>query len=719
MVAELVAAHAEWESGMVEPLWGGGAPTFSNTSMVRNPSTSGYELERTGTGTSYMADELRDTLSLAEDWELEWTMESVAKTGYQRNGSITLGDRLQTSRFIRISFVFTSGAVSIAENLNGTSSTATWSALAAGVPTDFRLQYNAATRTLTFRSGTNTVSHVLTGTYDDDLLDYAGYSMSNNSLTRFSTITRHVTPRAPATTPTWARMKVAKDYFPGTNDTNGNYLGGTEGMSLVTHKGRLYAGIGYWNDLFFGAGSPDPHPGPQVLVKDAWSAPWRQDVAFGQHFLRIENLRSATFSTDKNGTPLNPPVTLLLAGTGELSTIGPQRRPVVWIRNDTSGAWTPTYPGLPSTGSQTTRTLIEHVDSVTGVHHIFCGFGGANNRFVRGGYNAATGLIDWEAATPELSGTERMLSAGECNGVLYACIGSNGIEGDNIGGIFWREDGPNPQWHFVYEWKDTGQQNPDVRGFTAVPHPKGFGYEVALVTLEAYGSVFCIDPIGGYPRNGHTVTEELSIQTFLGDEWNGGASIGFPTLSAYNDMPELIHPGTGQPVRFIGVAVTHPLGYGTQEGNSTYYLLRHLDARYEWGRVFDPAFPLPNNNGTEHGLRATRAARLSPFPEDGGRVLYFSGFDAASQTGAVYHNTAWIYRGVRPAELQPPTALNSFQTSVSIETAHGWNYQLLASTNLATWTTNPVIFPGSNSVLTLITNTGSLNQQFHRWRISR
>jgi hypothetical protein len=323
------------------------------------------------------------------------------------------------------------------------------------------------------------------------------------------------------------------------------------------------------------------------------------------------------------------------------------RRPVVWIRNDTTGTWPPTYPAAPSRGGNTTRTIVDHVDTVTGIHHVFVGFGGASNRFVRGGYNATTGLIDWEIDAPELTGSERMLSAGECNGVLYACIGSNGTEGDNVGGIFWRQDGSPPQWHFVCEWP-TNSANPDIRGFTAVPHPKGFDYDVALVTLESYGKVYCIDPIGGDPRNGHIVTEELNIQTFLGDDWYGGASIGFPTLSAYNDMPELIHPGTKQPVNLIGVAVKHPDSYGTEKGNSSYYLIRHRDATYEWGRVFDPAEPLPNNDADEHGLRATRASRLSPFPEDCGRVIFFSGFDAAAQIDNTYHNTSWIYRGELP-----------------------------------------------------------------------
>jgi hypothetical protein len=279
-----------------------------------------------------------------------------------------------------------------------------------------------------------------------------------------------------------------------------------------------------------------------------------------------------------------------------------------------------------------------------------------------------------------------------------------------------REVGTSPQWLFVHEWP-VNDKNPDIRGFTAVPHPKGFGYDVALVTLESFGKVFCIDPIGGDPRNGHLVSEELNIQTFLGDEWNGGASIGFPSLSAYNDMPEVIHPGTGKPVNLIGLGVGYPAPDNTPERNSAYYLLRHRDARYEWGRVFDPAVPLPNP--TAGGLRATRAARLSPFAEDAGRVLFLSGFDAASQTGPVWHNTAWIYR----AELPDETAKiqrNGTDYTLSTDTAHGWQYQLQHSEDLAQWFDFAAPLAGSNTVQSLsVTPAPGAGREFYRWRIHR
>jgi hypothetical protein len=172
-------------------------------------------------------------------------------------------------------------------------------------------------------------------------------------------------------------------------------------------------------------------------------------------------------------------------------------------------------------------------------------------------------------------------------------------------------------------------------------------------------------------------------------------------------------------VRFIGLGITHPLGYGTQEGNSAYYLLRHLDATYEWGRVFDPAEPLPNNDADEHGLRATRAVRLSPFPEDGGRVLYFSGFDAAALVDWTYHNTAWIHRAVLPDET-PKLQLNGASFDVSTDTATSWQYQLQYTGDFTEWFNLGTALNGDNTLQTLpVTPAPGTTRQFYHWQIKR
>ena len=49
--------------------------------------------------------------------------------------------------------------------------------------------------------------------------------------------------------------------------------------------------------------------------------------------------------------------------------------------------------------------------------------------------------------------------------------------------------------------------------------------------------------------------------------------------------------------------------------------------------------------GVVTNYTSTRALAVSPFAADGGRALYFGGFDCNAVPS---HNTAWIYRGVLP-----------------------------------------------------------------------
>jgi hypothetical protein len=396
----------------------------------------------------------------------------------------------------------------------------------------------------------------------------------------------------------------------------------------------LFAGAGYWNDVLFGGEpSSDPHPGPQVLVKRKADTDWEADFSAGERHLRIESLASVRLTTDHAGNRLDKPFPLLLAGTGELR--GSQA--TVYQRNDETGAWTKTEPGRVASGNSVVRVLRAHLDRVTGIHHVFAGIGSRDSRIHRGGWNRQTGLIEWDAE-PELKGTERVLSGGECNGHLYFCIGSNGRPGDNVGGIFYREDGNQPRWHFVHEWDIISDRNPDVRGFTAVPHPEGKPYEVALVTLEMYGQVFRIEPVQGDPANGHSVTMEFDIRRYFGEAWGLSGPVNFPALSAYNDMPEVRDPLSGETVNLIGVWVNYPGAAGTPLRNNAWYLIRRRNGSYAHAQVIDPGVvPDPP-------LRATRAIAASPFAADNGRVFYFGGFDAAAPR-PIWHNTAWIYRG--------------------------------------------------------------------------
>jgi hypothetical protein len=105
------------------------------------------------------------------------------------------------------------------------------------------------------------------------------------------------------------------------------------------------------------------------------------------------------------------------------------------------------------------------------------------------------------------------------------------------------------------------------------------------------------------------------------------------------------HPDTGEKVHLAGVWITNPAGADTEEGNSSWYLVRHADGTYAHGRVWTPDDPVPNQ-GVSGGLRSTRSICLSPFPEDKGRVLYFGGFDSGISTSSEeFGYTAWIYKG--------------------------------------------------------------------------
>lgn len=54
-------------------------------------------------------------------------------------------------------------------------------------------------------------------------------------------------------------------YDAGTTDAAGQFMGGTETMNFASYDGKLYAGVGYWED----APGNDPRSGAQILVRDA------------------------------------------------------------------------------------------------------------------------------------------------------------------------------------------------------------------------------------------------------------------------------------------------------------------------------------------------------------------------------------------------------------------------------------------------------------------
>jgi hypothetical protein len=418
-------------------------------------------------------------------------------------------------------------------------------------------------------------------------------------------------------------------FTPGTQDSAGRFMGGTEMRVLAA-----YAGNGYWEDR----PGLEGLQGAEILVLDRTDAHWRVDHLFDEQLpdsrrrdLAVSALKEITFGTYGNGARLPSPVSMLIAANWDLS--GTAR---VFSRDDAAVLWSaatlaqdrPTPNVLPQV-----RSFGEHRDGVTGVDQVFAG---QDPRGIFGGTYDPTvaGRIRW-STVPELdlsqvsaagisgrNGYLRISSFAECNGRLYAAVGQQ---------IYERVDGKPPQWRVVYANWHPGHSETGLRGLTAIPAPSGRG-EVLLAAVE--GSAARIVRVD--PRDGSEVTE-IDLSDFLARHW--GMPAGY-VIAAYNDMASIPDPAGGKAL-LIGleafiplraeIAAGHnvvPVGYGRLEAGG-WYLVRRVNGHYDLRQV-----------AADRALVATRTIRASPFAEDKDAV-YFAGYDANK---APAHDTAWIYR---------------------------------------------------------------------------
>lgn len=423
-------------------------------------------------------------------------------------------------------------------------------------------------------------------------------------------------------------------YTAGERDAAGQFMGGTEMRNLSAHGGRLYAGNGYWMDQ----PGPEGRQPAQILVLDNPAARWRVERSLDERMpngrtprhLAVSALQGAVFLTDHAGRALPRAVSMLFAGTWDLSGASQ-----VFARNHASGAWAALSLPVPrvTSGIQQVRAIARHRDRQTGVDHVFAG----NDRhgILSGAYDdAAVGGIRWSAnpelatatiAAPSFPGLTllRVTSFAECNGMLYATVGQQ---------IYRRVDGASPSWELFYTNPKPGYSETGLRGLTAIAHPPGSG-RALLVAVEGYAArIIRIDPASGEE------TTELDIPAFLNNAWATKVSY---VIAAYNDMTVVPAP-RGEAKVLIGIeafipqASPVPAGHVRVDGldGGGWYLVRQGDRRYELRRIGSTQ-PL---TGTP--LVATRAIAASPFANDAD-TIYFAGFDANKRT---YHNTAWIFR---------------------------------------------------------------------------
>ena len=400
----------------------------------------------------------------------------------------------------------------------------------------------------------------------------------------------------------------------GSADASGRLVGGTEIIHLVTHKGRLYAGNGYWMDT---AGKAQI-PWAQVLVLDSPEGSWKVDLALGPRHLRVTILKSVTFKTDGNGAALDVPVSLLLAGSDhhEVGKAPVYRETNIWTRDDDANTWVKTTLQSGKRYRRSVRALRVHRDRKTGVDRIFVAAGALG--IYSGVYDAdEPGKMRWDKRAELGPIAIRPMSFAEANGSIYASAGTS---------VYRRSDGLSPQWVRVYS-DDTPEhwELGGIRGLTAVPSPTGSGESLLFSHTNR---IIRVDP-----ANSHKATIELKIGELLARNW--GRRITGAIIAAYTDMLPLTDAAAGQTVHIMGVqgrVSGQPTFGGWYPGGS--YLIRYPDRSYRLNEVngrWKPGKPM---------LVAVRTFALSPFSEDAGGV-YFGGFDANFRDA---HNTAWIFR---------------------------------------------------------------------------
>lgn len=430
-------------------------------------------------------------------------------------------------------------------------------------------------------------------------------------------------------------LEFTRDWIPGTRDSDGNWMGGTETVHLVVHDRKLFASIGAWNANREATG----YVGPMVLVKEKADGLWKVDYHAGPRSVRIAALTSLRITTDDKGHKLNRPIDLLAGGVSGFEHPG---EVTVFTRNDATGDWEKSVITRRDRrrGGNEIRHVFDYIDSVTGVHHVFATVSGGE--LYRASYDPdAPGRLRWHPE-PELSGRlARIMSHVVANGRLYLAVDITPSAPKN-GGLFRRIDGEEPRWEWLGEWGGRTQHIGVawIRGMTAIDNPNDSGREVILASRETDGFIEIIDPTTAPPKR----NVEFDFKAHFAKALEAPEASRISSIIAYNEMTPAVHPKTGEKVHFLagGARAVAP---GSRRGISesqALLLIRHADGSYATVRV--PAI------AGEDSLRSARTIVASPFPEENKHVWYLGGFDAAQ---GPHHNTAWIYRGELPESSKP------------------------------------------------------------------
>ena len=428
-----------------------------------------------------------------------------------------------------------------------------------------------------------------------------------------------------------------KSYTAGNTDNNGKYMGGSEIMHLVNHKGTLYAATGYYQDalnIWFG-GTDNTKGWGQIIRLDSANGSWEVDKEMQSFHARPEILKQIIFKKDSAGNPLSIPDTVLFAATYSADNVNGTIYANAFTRNDLTGQWTKSLiyqGGIPVNYHYSIRDVEVFEDKVTGIEKVFITVG--THGVFTGLYDPNTaGKIIWNP-TPEFNTMAvRPLGITQANDTLYIAAGAY---------LYMRLDGANPLWTVVHNFTDL---NPNIssatggiRGLTTIANPVGPGDALLLMwcpsTLSS-GQTYRLQPIGtaGFQR----VLEEEMAQ--LVHAYLPGSGVD-RVVGAYNNFYPI---GNGQ---YIVGFEAHFTSSGQAQINKYYrgalFATRNSNAQYTLDEVNGPI------SQTDSPLIAPRCYISSPFP--GENAIYFGGYDA---NNILSTDRAWIYKkNIAPNGLQ-------------------------------------------------------------------
>lgn len=411
----------------------------------------------------------------------------------------------------------------------------------------------------------------------------------------------------------------------GSKDNSGKYLGGSEVMQMVTHKGSIYATVGYWEDSrnpWYG-GKANERAWAQVIRLDSKDGKWQEDFYLGQYHLRIQIIKQLVFTKGVGGEILSTPDTLLVIATNAPAS-RTETVAKTYTRNKV-GSWTQSFiHKRPSNDAHNyhVRDIQVFKDPVSGIEKVYAAVG--KKGLFEGQYDPnIPGKIKWNPM-PVFQGFEtRPLGISIANGSLFLSSGNK---------IYQRINGKSNKFIVAHSLADLSKDIMPavggIRGLTTIPISDN---KEGLIFMwcpngKSQGEVYRLVPNG---KNKFKRVKEINMAKSMGD------FIGYKVyyhLGAYNEFYAYHNEKTKTSNYLVGMEGY--IGIKNKYNFNGYYkgavfAIRDAEGNYSLKEVAP---------GNKRDLVAVRCYVKSPFKDD--NSIYFGGFDANSFRST---NKAWVY----------------------------------------------------------------------------